>query len=105
MLTDPLVDQYITVHNDYQDHSELSRLLAAAVVSRKFCEMLLTDPAGAIKNGFAGEHFTLSAEEYKLVLSARGGTLPELAQQLCKFFPAPQPIPAFAPSENFQLRI
>ena len=98
----PLVEEYRATRKVKQEHSELSRLLAAAVVSRQFCNMLLTDPAAAIQNGFAGEHFSLSADEYEIVLSARGSTLPELAQRFCRFFPIPKPITTIALSEDLQ---
>ena len=105
MLTNQLLEQHVTVRNNRLEHTEINRLLAAAVVSRQFRGLLLTNPAQAIASGFAGEHFSLSTDEYEMVLSARGNTLPEFAQQLSKFFPAPKAISKPALSENFQLRI
>ena len=105
MLTTQMLGQHVTVQKSQSEHTEISRLLAAAVVSRQFCNLLLTDPAQAVTGGFAGEHFSLSADEYELVLSAKGGTLIEFAQQLCKFIPAPQPIAKPSLSESYQLRI
>ena len=61
---------------------ELNRLVTAAVVSKRFCELLLNDPAGAIAAGYDGEAFLLTAEEQDLVLSIQASTLGEFARQL-----------------------
>ena len=61
---------------------ELNRLVTAAVVSKRFCELLLNDPAGAIAAGYDDEVFLLTAEEYDLVLSIQASTLGEFARQL-----------------------
>jgi hypothetical protein len=103
MLTNQLFEQHVTVRTTHQDHNEINRLLAAAVVSRQFRNLLLTNPAQAITMGYAGEHFSLSAEEYNLVLSAQATTLPEFAKQLCKHMPMPKPAAKPALSENYQL--
>ena len=105
MLTNQLFEQHVTVRKEHTDHSDISRLLAAAVVSRQFCSLLLSDPARAISAGYAGEHFSLTADEYDMVISAHGATLPEFAQQLCKHLPGPKPAAKHAASENFQLRM
>lgn len=105
MLTNQLFEQHVSVRNGYREHSDISRLLAAAVVSRQFCSLLLTDPARAISTGFAGEHFSLSTEEYDMVLSARATSLPEFAQQISKHLPGPRPASKPALSENYQVRI
>lgn len=105
MLTNQLFEQHVSVRNGYRENSDISRLLAAAVVSRQFCSLLLADPARAISMGFAGEHFSLTAEEYEMVLSARAATLPEFAQQISKHMPGPRPASRPALSENYQLRM
>jgi hypothetical protein len=64
--------------------TEINRLLAAAVINRSFCNLLLKDAARAIKEGFAGESFLLSNEEYDLVVSIRAASLPEFANELCR---------------------
>lgn len=61
---------------------ELNRLLAAAVVNRQFCQLLLNDPAAALAEGYLGEAFRLAEEERRLLLALRAESLPELAQQL-----------------------
>jgi hypothetical protein len=65
---------------------ELSRLMAAAVVSPKFCNMLLKDPVGAIKYGYEGEKFSFSNGERDLILSIRSNSLADLAGQLSRTF-------------------
>lgn len=68
------------------DRLELSRLLAAAVVSPKFCGHLIEEPEQAIKNGFQGETFLFTDEERDLVMSIRADSLSGLAQQLARTF-------------------
>jgi hypothetical protein len=62
--------------------------LAAAVVSRQFCKTLLNDPARAIQDGYAGEQFALSADEYDLIVGIRSKSLPDFAAQLSQALPA-----------------
>jgi hypothetical protein len=61
---------------------EISRLLTAAVVSRKFCQLLLADPLLAMRSGYNGETFQLSADEANLLSSIRATTLRDFAEQL-----------------------
>jgi hypothetical protein len=105
MLTTQIYEQYVGIQNSSLAHGDINRLLAAAVVSRQFCNVLLTDPARAISMGYAGEHFSLSTDEYSLVLSAKGSTLPEFAQQLCNHLPAPKPVEKAFLSEKYQVCI
>lgn len=60
----------------------LSRLIAAAVVNRTFCHLLLTDPAQALRSGYSGQTFDLSHAERALVLSIRANNLTDFARQL-----------------------
>ena len=68
------------------DHLELSRLLAAAVVNPSFCSQLLVDPQAAIDNGLHGETFVLSDAERYSLLSIRADSLAELAQGIVQAF-------------------
>jgi hypothetical protein len=68
----------------YKDDRELNRLLTAAVVNRKFCDLLLTNPASALARGYQGEAFRLDTEEQKFILSIRANTLADFAQQLAQ---------------------
>jgi hypothetical protein len=62
--------------------SGLTRVFAAAVVSRQFCKMLLNDPITALQNGYLGETFKLSNEEYDLLISIHAKNLADLARQV-----------------------
>jgi hypothetical protein len=60
----------------------LTRVFAAAVVSRQFCKMLLNDPITALQNGYLGETFKLSNEEHDLLISIHAESLADLARQV-----------------------
>lgn len=60
----------------------LTRVFAAAVVSRQFCKMLLSDPITALQNGYLGETFKLSNEEHDLLISIHANNLADLARQV-----------------------
>lgn len=62
--------------------SGLSRVFAAAVVNRQFCDMLLQDPSIALQKGYLGESFSLSKEEQDLIISIRANSLSDLAKQV-----------------------
>jgi hypothetical protein len=69
-----------------EDHLELSRLVAAAVVNPSFCQRLLVDPKCAIENGYQGETFLLSDAARYLILSIHAESLAELAKQIAQAF-------------------
>lgn len=62
-------------------NQEVSRLLAAAVISAQFRQMLLTNPEKAISNGYAGESFHLAQEDRKRLAAIRANDLVEFALQ------------------------
>jgi hypothetical protein len=62
----------------------LSRLFAAAVVNRQFCEMLLSNPQEALRKGYLGETFTLTKDERDLIISIRARSLADLARALSR---------------------
>jgi len=68
----------------HNNHSGVGQLLAAAVVSHHFREVLLHDPELALKNGYLGETFPLTREERALVISIRADSLTDLAMQLSR---------------------
>ncbi len=70
--------------NGSHNSAELSRLLSAAVVSEKFCELLLANPASALVAGYSGESFLLETADLELVLSIRATDLSDFALQLTK---------------------
>jgi hypothetical protein len=69
---------------------ELSRLLTAAVVSRRFCGLLLADPLQAVTTGYNGETFRLSPEEVQQILAIKAPSLREFALQLLTKSHAPE---------------
>ncbi len=60
----------------------LSRIFAAAVVNRQFCQMLLQDPHTALQKGYLGETFSLTREELDVIVSIRAESLTDFARQL-----------------------
>jgi hypothetical protein len=62
----------------------LTRVFAAAVVSKQFCKTLLSDPVTALRNGYLGETFKLSDEEHNLLISIHAENLADLARQVNK---------------------
>ena len=65
-----------------ENHSGLSSLFAAAVVSEGFRETLLKDPEGALKQGYLGKGFGLSPADASLIISLNAKTLADLAKQV-----------------------
>lgn len=70
------------VRNDSSTaNREVSKLLTAAVVSKAFCQLLLTNPAQALEDGYNGMRFALTNQEKELLLSIQAQSLSELASQ------------------------
>jgi len=68
-----------------KSNSGLNKLFAAAVVNDQFCQLLLGKPEVALRQGYFGDSFDLTPEEYALVISIRAKSLPDLAQQVTRF--------------------
>lgn len=68
--------------HDSSKNGDLNRLVNAAVVSKKFCDLLLTDPAVALVAGYNGESFHLTDKDRELVLSIRATSLADFALKL-----------------------
>ena len=85
------------------EHGELDRLLAAATVDARFCDLLLQDPNRAVQAGFQGESFQLSSEEAAVLFSINAYSLAELAEGLARCFgERPQvSLPISAPSLEY----
>lgn len=66
---------------DEGSNKEVNKLLTAAVVSKAFCRLLLTNPAQALEDGYNGMRFALTSQEKELLLSIQATSLPELATQ------------------------
>jgi hypothetical protein len=63
-------------------HAGLSGLFTAAVVSKSFCNMLLSNPEKALAQGYLGKTFALSAEDASLIVSLNARSLSDLAKQV-----------------------
>jgi hypothetical protein len=71
---------------------ELSRLLAAAVISPRFCDLLLKDPQAALERGYQGETFCFSQGQRDLILSIRSDSLADLACKCWRTFNEELPV-------------
>ena len=80
--------------HDSAGNREFSKLLTAAVVSKAFCQLLLTNPAQALEDGYNGMRFALTNQEKELLLSIRAQSLSELASQISNIG---QPAPLVPP--------
>ena len=64
----------------------LSKLFEAAVVNRQFCQLLLSQPEAALRQGYMGNAFDLTLEEQALIISIQANSLPDLASQVTTSF-------------------
>ena len=67
---------------DPQPSCGISRLLSAAVINKRFRELLLTNPDQALAQGYSGEDFLLTYQERKLVLAIRAENLIDFAKKI-----------------------
>ena len=65
-------------------HASLSSVFAAAVVSQSFCQLLLSRPEQALRQGYMGQQFRLSAEDTSLIVSMNAHSLKDLAKQVVR---------------------
>ena len=79
---------------------ECSRLIHAAVVSKRFLNALLVNPITAIEAGFCGERFSFTWEEKQQIINIRARSLAEFSQMLLQAVQQPCCIPA-APDMAF----
>lgn len=64
----------------------LSKLFEAAIVNRQFCQLLLSQPEAALRQGYLGNSFDLTLEEQALIMSIQANSLPDLARQVTTAF-------------------
>jgi hypothetical protein len=69
--------------------AECGRLMHAAIINKRFCQMLLSNPIKSIENGYCGEKFSFTREEKERINSIRALTLDEFATQLIKVIEMP----------------
>ncbi len=82
LLTDAPVNQ-ISGQLDYpSSNDEMNRLLCAAVVSKKFRNVLINNAELAVASGYQGESFNLSAEDQSWLFSIRPANLVDLAANI-----------------------
>lgn len=74
--------EYLQTTRASPPSQELSRLIAAAVVNKTFCHILLTNPAEALQKGFSTETFELNAAERSLVMAIHATDIVDFAQQI-----------------------
>lgn len=60
----------------------INRLIAAALVDRNFCELLLTRPDEAVEMSYNNEDFYLTPNDKKIVVSIRAVSLADFASQI-----------------------
>lgn len=86
MITAPLVHSIppMKIIEPSGNHAGLTRLFAAAIVSRQFRETLLRDPQAALRDGYLGTRFPLSSEEQALITSIRARSLSDFANQVTR---------------------
>ena len=65
-----------------QPSCEISRLLSAAVINKTFRELLLSDPARALSQGYFGETFSLDYDQQTRVLATKADSLSDFARQI-----------------------
>lgn len=62
--------------------SGLRRLLAAAVVSDQFCQVLLSEPETALAGGYLGQPFVLTEKEKAIIKNVHAQSLADFAQKV-----------------------
>lgn len=76
----PLRPEFDDTRGTYS--KELNRMLTAAVVNRRFRNLLLTDPQAALHAGYRDESFHLSESEQAALLAIHSTDLRDFAAQL-----------------------
>lgn len=79
---------------------ECGRLIHAAVINRRFQDMLLTNPIKSIEDGFCGEKFAFTWEEKQRIKLIRANNLADFSNQLMQAVEYP-PVIAVAPEMAF----
>ena len=62
--------------------SVYSRIISAAVINERFCNLLLNDPEKAISSGYSGETFDMNLEDKQFLSSIRANNLSDFALKL-----------------------
>jgi len=67
------------------DMAPISRLMSAAVVDQRFCDLLVRNPSAALVGGYNGEAFHFSEEDQRFISSIRANSLSDFAMQWVKY--------------------
>lgn len=78
-------NSHVSSKEDRARTGEMSRLFNAAIVDRKFCDLLLNRPDRALNDGYNGEPFSLSNRDRQLILEAKSTSLVDLAKHCVQF--------------------
>ena len=70
------------IGREIMNDSVYSRIISAAVINERFCNLLLNDPEKAITSGYSGETFEMNSEDKMILSSIRANNLSEFALQL-----------------------
>ncbi len=62
--------------------TNVNLLISAALVSESYCELLLSDPARAISQGYRGHVFDFTPDELREIASIRADTLAQFAGEV-----------------------
>ncbi len=84
MIESPLLDTRGQLDNS-PHNDELNRLLCAAVVSKKFRNVLLTNPDIALASGYQGESFNISEADRSWLFSIKPASLVDLAADMVTY--------------------
>jgi hypothetical protein len=71
-----------TKKTSFPVNSEISRIVSAAVVNKRFCSTLLSNPVSALSHGYCGEPFSLSADQKNRIAMIKEDSLEEFAAKL-----------------------
>jgi hypothetical protein len=85
ILIDTPMTPVIRQTDSLPSNDELNRMLSAAVVSKSFRNMLLTNPEIAVASGYQGETFNLSPEDQNWLYSIRPANLVDLAANMVAY--------------------
>ncbi|NPV75867.1 MAG: hypothetical protein HPY59_05755 [Anaerolineae bacterium] len=68
---------------------ECGRLIHAAVINKRFREMLLANPVKSIETGFSGEDFSFTREDKERIRRIQAKSLEDFAVQLMQVVEKP----------------
>jgi hypothetical protein len=66
-------------------NDEMNRMLCAAVVSKSFRNVLISNPEIAVASGYQGESFNLSDEDRSWLFSMKPSSLVDLAANMVNY--------------------